>query len=72
MPVLAHVMLCYNLFASAAYGIQLWCLLLLFYAGAAAGSLEHAVAINNIDVASEYIQKLRQELDGHAGESWLF
>lgn len=36
-------------------------------AGAAGGGLEHAVAINNIDVASEYIQKLRQELDGHAG-----
>jgi hypothetical protein len=24
------------------------------------------VAINNIDVASEYIAKLRQELEGHA------
>lgn len=37
--------------------------------GAAQGaaSIEHAVAINNIDVASEYIQKLRQELEGHAG-----
>lgn len=36
-------------------------------AAAAASGMEHAVAINNIDVSSEYIQKLRQELDGHAG-----
>jgi len=27
------------------------------------------VAVNNIDVASEYIQKLRQELEGHAGQA---
>ncbi|KAF6250525.1 component of oligomeric golgi complex 4, partial [Scenedesmus sp. NREL 46B-D3] len=32
----------------------------------AAAANEHAVAINNIDVASEYISKLRQELEGHA------
>lgn len=35
-------------------------------AGGASGSSDHAVAVNNIDVASEYIQKLRQELEGHA------
>ncbi|WIA35384.1 hypothetical protein OEZ86_003832 [Tetradesmus obliquus] len=32
----------------------------------AAAANEYAVAINNIDVASEYISKLRQELEGHA------
>lgn len=36
-------------------------------AAAAGSGMEHAVAINNIDVSSEYIQKLQQELDGHAG-----
>jgi hypothetical protein len=43
---------------------------LLCFAGAAgAGAApDHAVAVNNIDVASEYIQKLRQELEGHSGE----
>jgi homoserine kinase len=35
-------------------------------AAAAAAANEYAVAINNIDVASEYIVKLRQELEGHA------
>jgi hypothetical protein len=43
------------------------CQRLLPPSGAQASSTEHAVAINNIEVASEYIQKLRQELDGHAG-----
>jgi hypothetical protein len=32
----------------------------------AAAANEYAVAINNIYVASEYISKLRQELEGHA------
>lgn len=31
-----------------------------------AAANEQAVAINNIDVSSEYIMKLRQELEGHA------
>ncbi|KAF8060573.1 COG4 [Scenedesmus sp. PABB004] len=31
-----------------------------------AGAVGHAVAINNIDVAGEYVRKLRGELEGHA------
>eukprot|EP00879_Flechtneria_rotunda_P019660 GHRR01020657.1.p1 GENE.GHRR01020657.1~~GHRR01020657.1.p1 ORF type:complete len:653 (+),score=242.69 GHRR01020657.1:85-2043(+) len=35
-------------------------------AGAGSSSIEHATAINNIDIAAEYIQKLRQELEGYS------
>lgn len=39
------------------------------YAGgtASAGAQEHAVAINNVSVSTEYVTKLRQELDNYTG-----
>ena len=36
--------------------------------GGGGGVQEHAVAINNADVSAEYVVKLRQELEGYAGE----